>query len=87
MTHSMQQEADVALDQLHHPMNVHHRLLVPLAQIGTHLCVKVLQLTNQNGINNVMTTYITLLHHYYILIPLGFAGYYVGLGRIYRALI
>lgn len=45
MTHSMQQEADVALDQLDHPINVHHRLLVPAAQIGTHFCFKVLQLT------------------------------------------
>lgn len=46
MTHGVQQEADVALDQLHHPMNVHHRLLVPLTQIGTHLRLKVLQLTH-----------------------------------------
>lgn len=47
----MQQEADVALDQLHHPMDVHHRLLVPLAQIGTHLCVKVLQLTHKSKLH------------------------------------
>lgn len=44
----MQQEADVALDQLHHPINVHHRLLVPLAEIRTHFCLKVLQLTHKH---------------------------------------
>lgn len=43
-THSVQQEADVALDHLNHSINVHHRLLVPSAQIGAHLCVEVLQL-------------------------------------------
>ena len=45
MTHSMQQEADVVLNELHHPMDVHHRLLVPPAQIGAHLRLKVQQLT------------------------------------------
>lgn len=51
MTHSMQQEADVALDQLHHPINVHHRLLVPPAQIRTELCLKILQLTHHTHVN------------------------------------
>lgn len=41
----MQQEADVALDQLHHSVDVHHRLLKPAAQVGTHLCLKVKKLT------------------------------------------
>lgn len=66
MTHGMQQEADVALDQLYHPMNVHHRLLVPPAQVGTHLCFKIMQLKHthsQFGINNVMTRIIKLLLH------------------------
>lgn len=48
----MEQEADVALDQLHHSMNVHHRLLVPLTQIGAHLRLKVLQL-NTNKVGHV----------------------------------
>lgn len=46
MTHSMQEEADITLDQVHHPINVHHRLLIPPAQIGTNLSVKILQLTH-----------------------------------------
>lgn len=41
----MEEETDVALSQLHHTMNVHHGLLIPPAQVGTHLCVQVLQLT------------------------------------------
>lgn len=44
-THGVEQETGVALSQLHHSMNVHHGLLVPPAQVGTHLCVQVLQLT------------------------------------------
>lgn len=46
MTHGMQEEADVTLDQVYHPINVHHRLLIPPAQIGTNLGVKILQLTH-----------------------------------------
>ncbi len=88
----MQQEADVALHQLHHPMNVHHRLLVPPAQIGTHLCLKVLQLTHTYSQIKVtliiqQQVYLDLLCTYYTLIPLGFAGCYADLGRIYQALI
>lgn len=40
----MEQEADVALDHLNHPVDVHHGLLIPSAQIGAHLRVEVLQL-------------------------------------------
>lgn len=46
ITHGVQQEADVALDQLHHSVDVHHRLLIPPAQIGTNLSLQVLQLTH-----------------------------------------
>lgn len=95
MTHSVKQEADVALDQLHHSMNVHHRLLVPLTQIGAHLCFKVLQLkhqqsgTRQSCTDNTITyTFIgTQLHCYCTVIPLGFAGCCADLGRTYQALI
>lgn len=69
MTHGMQQEADVALDQLYHPMNVHHRLLVPPAQVGTHLCFKIMQLKHthsQFGINNVTTHYYTVITFSYL---------------------
>lgn len=59
MTHSVEQEADVALDQLHHSINVHHRLLVPLTQIGAHLRLKVLQL-NTNKVGHVSLARITL---------------------------
>lgn len=40
-THSVQQEADTALDQLHHAMDVQHRLFVPLAEIRTDLRLQV----------------------------------------------
>lgn len=40
----MEEEADAALNQLHHAMDVHHRLLIPPAQVGTHLRLQVLQL-------------------------------------------
>lgn len=49
----MEQEADVTLDHLNHPVDVHHRLLIPSAQVGAHFCVEVLQL--KYGCNITLT--------------------------------
>lgn len=40
-THSMEQEADVALDQLNHTLNVQHRLLIPAAEVRPDLRLQV----------------------------------------------
>lgn len=83
----MKQEADVGLSQLHHAVNVHHRLLVPPAQVGTHLRLKVLQLTHRNVINHTAKAWRSLPPQRRLsLILRGSEGCRAGLGRIYRAL-
>lgn len=90
MTHGMEEEADVALDQLHHAINVHHGLLVPLTQVGTHLGVKVLQLTRahtdgKHKLTTLIQRHAASFHRYHIVIPLGFADCSAGPGRTYQA--
>lgn len=52
VTHSVEQEADVALDHLNHPVDVHHGLLIPAAEVGPHLRLQVLQLNH--GIKHIV---------------------------------